>query len=164
MRKKNIAAKIFLSVVLVFFVFQNKACAYHDEVLTTAEEVWKAAKTALTPKGIQHEDWNKKTIKSKWVEDYVTKQKELFPSKLGIGKTIPSTVRRRYQFTIQLTETSTGTGISIMGNFQERPFSGVPSQLHWEKISPTSEDYELERTMFFKILGELEHLRISSAK
>jgi len=148
---------------LTFAVLPPAAhAAYRDEVLTTAEEVWKAAKTVLTPKGIEREDWNKKTIQSKWIEDYVTKQKEILPSRLGIRKTIPKTVRRRYQWTIQLTETSTGTEVAIAGNFQERPFSGVPSRMHWEKINPASEDYDLERVMFFKILAELEHRRISS--
>ena len=149
---------------LAFGILLPAGHAYRDEILTNSEEVWKAAKTALTPKAIQREDWDKKIIKSKWIEDYVTKQKEILPSGLGISKTIPNTVRRRYQLTIRLTETSTATEISILGNFQERPFTGVPSQLHWEKVSPSSEDYDIERALFFKILSELERLRRASPK
>ncbi len=40
-----------------------------DEILTTVDEVWKAAELAVTAKGIQKEDRNKKIIKTKWVED-----------------------------------------------------------------------------------------------
>lgn len=148
-----------ISALLAGGLFPRAACAYRDEILTTSDEIWKAARAALTEPKIQKADWNSKKIQSRWIEDYVTKQKEIFPSKLGFNKTIPSTVRRRYRMTIELKETTGGTEVLIRGDFQERPFSGVPSRLHWEKVSPSTEDFETERALFFQIIGELEKLR-----
>lgn len=148
---------------LFFLAIQAAGFAYLDEVLMTPEEVWRASKLVLETDGIRVENKENYTLKSRWIEDYVRKEKKIFPDALGRGLTLPSTTRRRYQMTVVLTELPTGTQIQISGKYQERPISSPEHQARWKFIKPTTEDYELERILFFKILREMARLKTSQA-
>lgn len=153
----------FLGIILsAGLLFQNlpSAYGYLDEVLTSPAEVWDAAVTLLErEEGIKSQDRDKGVLTSEWMEDTVRKEKRMFPSMVGVDKTLASTVRRRSRMRIQLTETATGTQIQITGKFQEKPLTGPPHQVRWEKIKPDTEDYDLERQLFFEILEEISRKR-----
>ncbi len=154
----------FRFIFVFFFVLLLRPLhvyAYLDEILTSADDVWAAAKTVMEPQGIRSENKAAYTLKSKWIEDSVRKEKRLFPSAVGIDTTIPRTLKRRYRMTLQLTETATGTQIQVQGKFQERPFGAPEHQARWKNVKPGTEDYEVERSLFFKILMELARMRSS---
>lgn len=151
-------------VLGVFFLaLQTTAFAYLDEVLMTPDEVWTAAKTVMEPKGVRTENKAAYTLKSKWIEDYVRKEKNILPAALGRGVTLRSTVRRRYQMAVELKELPTGTEIQISGKYQERPIGAPEHQARWKYVKPSTEDYELERALFFKILGEMARVKSSQS-
>ena len=93
--------KVF-TLLLFFSVIPPAAFAYLDEGLMTPNEVWAAAKTVLETPGIEVESKETYTLKSKWIEDYVRKERTIIPRTIGRGFTLTGTVRRRYQifFTI----------------------------------------------------------------
>jgi len=153
-----------LKLLIACFLFLTAppaVFAYLDEVLMTPEEVWTASKTVLQSTGIAVENKETYQLQGKWIEDYVRKEKDLLPKGMGRSITLPSTVRRRYQMRVQLKELPTGTQIQVSGKYQERPVSAPEHQARWRYVKPSTEDYELERILFFKILRELARVRIS---
>ena len=148
-------------VGILFLVLQPMAFAYLDEVLMTPDEIWSATKLVLEPTGIASENKASYTIKSKWMEDIIRKEKKLLPRAVGGGPTMARTVRRRCQMTVVLKELPTGTQIQISGKYQERPLSAPEHQARWKFVKPSTEDYELERLLFFKILREMSRIKSS---
>ena len=138
------------------------ALAFQEEILTDKAEIWTAAKKVLTPKGIAKENLDKGLLQSKWIEDVVVKKKSVLPSQIGGGgATVSQTVRRRYRMRIAIEETAKGSTLSIQGTFEERPFDDRP-QTPWNKITPSTEDYQVERQIFFKILESMQESRTHS--
>jgi hypothetical protein len=150
-----------LLIGMFFLVLQPMALAYLDEVLMTPDEIWSATKLVLEPTGIASENKASYTIKSKWMEDIIRKEKKLLPRAVGGGPTMARTVRRRCQMTVVLKELPTGTQIQISGKYQERPLSAPEHQARWKFVKPSTEDYELERLLFFKILREMSRIKSS---
>lgn len=148
-------------VGILFLVLQPMAFAYLDEVLMTPDEIWAATKLVLEPTGIVDENKASYTLKSKWIEDIVRKEKKLLPRAVGGGPTMARTVRRRCQMTVVLKELPAGTQIQISGKYQERPLSAPEHQARWKFVKPSTEDYELERLLFFKILREMARVKSS---
>jgi len=146
-------------VGILFFAVQPGALAYLDEVLMTPDEIWSAAKLVLEPTGIVVENKASYTLKSNWIEDIIRKEKKLLPRAVGGGPSMARTVRRRCQMTVMLKELPTGTQIQITGKYQERPLSAPEHQARWKFVKPSTEDYELERLLFFKILREMARLK-----
>ena len=82
------------------------------------------------------------------------------PSRIaGGGPTVTKTVRRRYRLRIVVEEKAQGSLLNIRGKFQERPFDDRP-QTPWNKITPGTEDYQVERETFFKILEVMQKSRV----
>jgi len=152
-----------MTLILFFFAMPPAALAYLDEVLMTPNEIWEAAKTVLETPGIDVENKETYTLKSKWVEDYVRKERTVIPRQVGRGFTLTGTVRRRYQMMIVLKELPSATQIQITGKYQERPVGAPEHQARWKFIKPSTEDYELERQLFFKILREMARIRVSQS-
>ena len=152
-----------LTAVLFFLAIQPSGFAYLDEVLMTPSEVWTATKIVMQDSGIASEDQKTYTLKSKWIEDYVRKERNILPGALGRSLTLKGTVRRRYQMTVQLKELPTATQIQVSGKYQERPVGAPQHQARWKFVKPSTEDYELERLLFFKIIREMARVKIAQS-
>jgi len=151
----------FLAAFLVFTTLSQRGQAYIDEILTTREEVWLAVRSAISVENIRSEDSSAYILETRWIEDIVQKQKNVLPSAIGQEFIMPSTVRRRYRMTVQLNELPTGTQIQITGKYQERAVGAPEHQSRWKYVQPSTEDYELERVLFFRILSEMARVRTS---
>ncbi len=156
MNKKT--AFILLAVLLLGF--QGSGAAFQEEILTSKSEIWNAARKVLASRGIAKENAAKGILESKWIEDVVRKTKSLLPGRIaGGGPSVTQTVRRRYRLRIVVEEKAQGSVVSIQGKFQERPFDDRP-QTPWNKITPGTEDYQVERETFFKILEVMQQARV----
>ena len=145
---------------LIFSGFQGSVWAFQEEILTSRNEIWAAAKAVLASHGISKENAEKGILESKWIEDVVEKTKSILPSRIaGGGPTVTKTVRRRYRLRIVVEEKAQGSLLNIRGKFQERPFDDRP-QTPWNKITPGTEDYQVERETFFKILEVMQKSRV----
>lgn len=116
------------------------------------DEVWQASQQALEPYGIRKKDDAKRMIETKWTEDTVVRRRG-FLKKITAGR-----YRRRYRFQLQLKEKGPVLQIQIQGNFQEKSADsrGIDA---WRKFKPESQDYELEKEIFKKILMSMEENR-----
>ena len=130
--------------------------AYSDTILVPVEEVWTATLEALDPYGIRKKDFEKGKLESGWHQDRVVRSHGL------LKKVFRQTYERRSRFEIRFKEEGAGAAVEIRGKFQERP-AGSP-QAVWRTVKPESQDYELERELFQKILTKIEAKRLSHGK
>ena len=150
-------AVFFLFLTALFFPPHARAF-YSDEISASPDEVWRGVEKAMKPYGIRKSDFKKRRSESDWKEDqYVKSGKGLLHS---IGSSV---VRRRYRFQVRLEENSFKTLVKIKGSFQEKPLD-VPPGILWKPVKPDTDDLELERNFFMKILAELESLRRVSVR
>ena len=158
MRKQKV---ILIIMGVLLLGWQGSCLAFQEEILTSKNEIWTAAKTVLASHGgIAKENADKGILESKWVEDVVKKKRSILPERIaGGGPTVSQTVRRRYRLRVVVEEKAQGSAVSIQGTFEERPYNDRP-QTPWNKITPGTEDYQVERDTFFKILEIMQQARI----
>ena len=138
-----------LVMTTVLILFSLSAFAYTDDIQgATVDDAWQAALKALGPKGVKEADEKKKVLVSRWMEDEVVRRNSLFK-----GVTSQS-YRRRSQMEISLTEIPDGVHILIKGEFEEKP-QDSPAQAPWRKLKMQTEDYDLERNLFMRILTQM---------
>ncbi len=152
MKKKK---KIGLLFFALCFLLSTGAIAFEDVILTSRIEVWKAARETLQSSGFSSEDQNEGKLKTRWIEDTVVKERPVFSGPWGSGPTVKQTFRRRYRISIVIDETKNGALVKIHGEFEQKIYSARP-QAPWQREELTTEDYDVERAVFFKILRHLE--------
>ena len=126
---------------------------YTDEIELKTEEVWLAVKEVFKPYGFFKLDEEKRELRTQWIEDTVVRSRSLLP--FGGFKEVRRTVNRRYQLSVKLKEIAGVVQVKINGKFQEQSREGRP-QWTWRTVKPQSEDYDIERQYFFKILNHLQ--------
>lgn len=154
MMKKNTA----ILLLFILTVHPVSLQAYAEEIMIPAEQVWESAKEVLKTPGFRKLDWDKKFMETKWTYDEVSRSR-------GIMKKLTSAwYERRYRMKIQFTELMGGaTAVKITGVFQERPRdAGV--NVGWSTYKLQSQDYDMERDVFFKILYALEKKKREPSK
>ena len=140
-------ALFFLSL---FFLFAPVSYAvYTDEIALDSKRVWEAAHQALESYGIGKENPAKGTLESRWIEDLVRRSHKFLP------EAIKGSYLRRYRLVITLREEGGKTSVTIKGKFQQKD-TGLPPAAPWLPISPKTEDYEMERNFFMKLIARLE--------
>ena len=135
--------------------FLNSALwAYTDQITVKSDEAWQAAQEVLKPSGIDKLDPATKTIRTKWTHDRVVRKGK------GVFKNIASvTMERRYRMTVHVIQRPFDTEIEVRGDFQERTMGVNQTSYTWTKVKTKSEDFDLERATFMRILNRLEIAR-----
>ena len=137
-----------LLLILFFLLSPHALASYSDAIYVPQSEVWDAAKKVLGQKSFKKDDPKKGELETNWIEDQVVRRR-------GLLKKIASKVYgRRYRIKLNLKQEKELTHVDIEGVFQEKSLDSVNSI--WRKIKPESEDYEIERTLFKKILHQIE--------
>lgn len=131
-----------------------RAFAYTDQITVKADEAWQVAQEVLKVNGLDKVDHDNKTLRTKWVEDRVVRRGK------GVLKKITSvTMQRRYRMTVRVIQRPFDTEIEVKGDFQERTLGVNQTSYSWKKIRTKSDDFDLERAVFMRILNRLEIAR-----
>ena len=139
----------FLVMTMALILTASSAFAYTDEIRDiTPDEAWRATLKVLGPKGVKKADEKKRIVQSNWVEDEVVRRNELFK---GITSQI---YRRRTKMKVTITENPRTVEVQIKGTFEEKPQQSAV-QAPWRKFKPQIQDYDLERTLFMRILTQI---------
>ena len=138
-----------LFLILMLMLSPKIGWSYSDQIQVKADELWKAAYTAIQPYGIWKSNEKKKTIQSRWIEDQVVRSN-------GILKNVTSQkVQRRYRLKVHLIEIGDTVLLDVKGLFQNKEF-GTALASPWFNVSPKDKEYDVERDFFMKILKQLE--------
>jgi hypothetical protein len=130
--------------------------AYTDQITVKADEAWQAAQEVLKTSGFHKLDHKTKTLQTKWIQDRVVRKGK------GVLKNFTSeTVERRYRLTVRVIQRDFDTEIDIRGSFQERTMGNNHTSISWKKVRTQSEDLDIERAIFMRILNRLELARTS---
>ncbi len=132
--------------------------AYTSVIALEMENVWQAALAVSKPLGMDNVDHEKWKIRTEWVEDEIKRSKKILPFTKK-GPEIKRTYMRRYRLNVELRYVEGRCEVKIWGEFQQKPYS-QDIRVHWKKIKPASEDYELERQHFYAILDYLRKERL----
>ena len=136
---------------LFFVLIPHSQAMYSDDVIVHMDSGWKAAQNVAKPTGIKKADEKKHKLETHWTEDQVVRRSG------PLKKWTSQTYRRRFRYTIQLTQQHELLHFEILGEFEQKPAQSPP-QAPWRKAPPFSEDYDVERSVFMQILGELQKL------
>lgn len=146
---------ILVGSMLVLLIKVSPLCAYMDQVTVKAPEAWEAAKEVFRKTGFKKIDEKKYRFETKWIEDEVTRSR-------GLLKGIASQkYQRRYRISVEIRQREYDSEIEIHGTFQERPLNINQQYLMtWQTVHPETEDYEVERQGFMRILGQLQFMKM----
>ena len=132
----------------------SSAFAYTDQITVKADEAWQAAQEVLKKDGFDHLDSESKTLRTKWIYDQVVRK-----GKGPLKKITSVTMERRYRMSVHVVQRPFDTEIEVRGNFQERTMGNNRTSISWKKVRTKSEDFDLERAIFMRILNRLEIAR-----
>jgi hypothetical protein len=125
--------------------------AYTDQITVKVEEAWSAAEEVLKPYGFHKIDPEAKTLETKWMKDRIVRKGK------GVFKNLTSaTYERRYRLKVKINPRAFDTEIEVRGVFQERPLAPNSNIFLWKKVRPRTEDFDVERNIFMRILNRLE--------
>ena len=151
MKTREIGA---LLVWVGLLMMPSSGWAYTDQITVKAEEAWQVAQNVLKSTGFKKLDPEKKVLETQWVHDRVLRKGK------GLLKLIASqTYDRRYRLRVRVTQRAFDSEIEIRGTFQERPMGPVSSKLSWKQVRPQTEDFDIERALFMRILNHLQMAR-----
>ena len=128
--------------------------AYTDQITVKADEAWQAAQEVLKIHGFHKVDAASKTLQTKWIQDRVVRK-----GKWVLKNVASQTYERRYRLTVTVVQRAFDTELQIRGTFNERPITSAAVPLSWKKVHPKSEDFDVERAIFMRILNRLEIAR-----
>lgn len=129
--------------------------AYTSEIQATLDEVWEAAHQVIEKDyGIDTINEKKRLITSDWSYDQVTRKKPLLP--LVKSTEIKETFERRYKTHVTLKQVKDLVEIRVKGEFEQKALREQGAKAKWKNHRPKSQDYIVEREVFFKILERLE--------
>jgi len=150
--------KVLFLFIVLFISFTFRGYAYTDDIQAESEELWQAVSDTFEIYGIHSQKPNKKVLTSHWIYDEVTRSRGLFK---GIFR---QNYDRRYRIKVTLIRADVKMiSVEVRGAFQERSTGTGPS-IPWKLIKPNSEDYQVEREFFIKILNQLAHNKRKAAK
>lgn len=142
-------------LLLLTLAIPFSAFAYTDQITVKADEAWAAVLRVFENQKLRKMDPQKMFLQTKWVEDEVVRRGP------GILKNYTSqTYDRRYRLSIQVVQREYDTEIQIKGSFQQRTMS-PNNVVSWKRVKPKTEDFDIERATFMRILSRIELTRNS---
>jgi len=144
----------FWAVFFVFLLFLPVPCtqAYTEGIAADPDEVFLAAKEALSRYGIRMSNPSKRILESRWIEERTHEARSLF--KFDYVRSS----RRRYRLVVELAGEDGRTLVEIKSTFRKKSTGTGPS-IPWKAMKGSAEDRRVEQRLFMQILRVLETRR-----
>lgn len=129
---------------------------FYEEVGAQSQEVYDAAMYVLEPFGFKVRDEKKFILETKWIEDRVVREKNLYLTKN------PKNLIRQYRIRISLKPWPRYTEVRIDTKLRFKPVDATIAT-PWRTLKADRQDYELKRDIFQKVLAQMELRRKSQS-